>query len=472
MKSQHKKPLHIYFALFTGLTLAMGSCKKFVEIPPPVNQLTAATVFSSDATASAAIAGIYSRLSQSGFIQAITPYAAMYADETVNYEPGNQGEFALSQLTRISSPALNTNFWNLGYQYIYFANAAIGELNTGSGVSPALKANLTGEAKFIRAYLYLNLSSLFGDVPLITDTRYQSNATFPRSPKAQVMQFIIEDLKEAVELLGEQTGGEKVRANRYAAMALLARAYLYNGEWALAQQSANAVIESKKYTMLTDPSKVFLKNSSEAILQLYPTQTNQNTPDGLTFLPATAAEQPKYVITPALLSAFEPADLRKSAWIASRIFLGQSYAYPAKYRVINTSVLSEYLMVLRLAEQYLIRGEARIQLGDIENGIADLNVIRKRARPAPAPTLPNPVPDLSGSISKAEALLAMEKERQTELMCEMGHRWLDLQRTGRADKILKAVKPDTWTATAILWPIPEEQLRLNPFLEQNPGYNK
>ncbi|RQO77788.1 RagB/SusD family nutrient uptake outer membrane protein [Pedobacter sp. KBW01] len=456
--------LPVFLALMTT-----NGCKKFVEIPAPINQLTAESTFSSDATASSAIVGIYSRMSQGGMVQSITPSAGMYADELLNY--GTASDFSQSLITRSSSGTLNSNFWNLGYQYIYFCNSAMEQLPESNGVSPALKNSLSGEAKFLRAYLYLQLASLFGDVPLVTSTDFAQNASLPRSPKPLILDQVNADLKEAVALLPEVVESEKIRANRYAAMALSARAALYGGDWANAERLSDAVIESKKYLLATDLSKVFLKNSTEAILQLYPTQSGQNTPDGLTFLPASANEQPKYTLTATLLDAFEPGDLRKSAWTATRTYLGQQVSYPAKYKVLNTATLSEYLMVLRLSEQYLIRAEARIQLGETAKGIADLNLIRKRARPEATTALPNPLPDLNPAMGKADALLAVETERRRELFCENGHRWFDLQRTGRAPAVLAALKPATWIPSGILWPIPAEQLLLNPFLIQNPGYN-
>jgi len=470
-----KRPTHkpALAAILLGISLSLlSSCQKFTEIGPPVNQLTSENIFTNDATANSAIVGIYSRLSQSGLIQSVTPLTGMYSDELSNYTPSAQNEFTLSKLGRASSPTINSNFWNSAYQFIYPANAAIDQLEKSNGISAALKSSLTGEAKFIRAYLYLNLTCLFGEVPIITATGYTQNLSLPRSPRRAVMDLIITDLKEAAASLPEKIESEKIRANRWSALALLARVYLYDGQYEQAAQTASELIESKRFSLTADPGKAFLKNSSEAILQLYPTQTNQNTPDGVSFLPASATEVQKYYLTPSLLNSFEPGDLRKTSWVTSRLYLGQTYFYPCKYKVINNATLSEYLMILRLAEQYLIRAEARIRTGNIPGGAADLNILRRRSRPLATPMLPDPMADLDQNMEKPLALLMVEKERRIELMTEIGHRWFDLQRTGRAENILAALKPDTWLPTASLWPVPEEQLRLNPFLTQNPGYNK
>lgn len=124
------------------------------------------------------------------------------------------------------------------------------------------------------------------------------------------------------------------------------------------------------------------------------------------------------------------------------------------------SPAGEYHIVFRLAEQYLIRAEARIQLGKITGAIQDLNKIRARAG----------LPPLSTSMTRDNAVAALEQERRIELFAEFGHRWLDLKRTNKVDQVIGALKPSTWQPTAALWPVPQVQRRANPFLTQNKGY--
>ena len=139
---------------------------------------------------------------------------------------------------------------------------------------------------------------------------------------------------------------------------------------------------------------------------------------------------------------------------------GKTYSYPYKYKVRNGFTVTEYNMVERLAEQYLIRAEARAQQNDISGATADLDTIRVRAG----------LPVLPISLDKATCLLAVEQERRIELFMEWGHRWLDLRRTGRIDAVLGAEKSN-WTSTDSLYPIPFKEIQKNVFLTQNPGYN-
>ena len=143
---------------------------------------------------------------------------------------------------------------------------------------------------------------------------------------------------------------------------------------------------------------------------------------------------------------------------------GTTFYYPYKYKKgddysSNPPPPTEYYIVFRLAEQYLIRAEARAQQGNIGGGQADINLIRNRSG------LANTIASDKGNL-----LSAVEHERQIELFAEWGHRWLDLKRTNRADQVLGAIKGASWQSTDKVYPIPQSQIQLNPFLTQNPGY--
>jgi len=164
-------------------------------------------------------------------------------------------------------------------------------------------------------------------------------------------------------------------------------------------------------------------------------------------------------LNPQLVNAFESGDKRKSSWTASLVYNGTTYYYPYKYKSIVQGANTEYYTLLRLAEQYLIRAEARARQNNISGSQADLSVVRNRAG------LPN-----TTAGDEASLLLAIERERRVELNCEWGHRWLDLKRTNRVDAVIGAIKPATWKPTAALYPIPVGQISLNPNLTQNAGY--
>lgn len=462
MKSKYINPALLTILILFQVTF-FNSCKKFVEVENPGDQLNSDAVFRDSSTATSAITGIYSEMfTNRNFFSnsAVTLYAGMSADELFFYSPGLRNEFTQNQITFANHVNINNSFWKPAYKYIYAANLAIEKLAISPSLTGSLKNQLTGEAKIIRSLCYFHLVNLFGDVPLVTSSNYSANATSPRTSTATVYSQIINDLLDAKNLLKpEYTTNEKVRPNKWTAAALLSRCYLYTGQWQQAEAEAAAIINSGKYTLETDLNKAFLKTSTEAIWQLLPVRAGFNTYEGLEILPVSQFSAPTYLITVDLLNSFEIGDNRKNLWIKSRVFNSNTLYYPFKYKVPNGSVISEYYMMFRLAEQYLIRAEAAINQNKIMQAQADINVIRSRAG-----LINTPANDISALVS------AIEKERRSELFCEWGHRWYDLKRTSRANTVLAPIKGANWQQTDMLWPIPQPEIDLNPSLIQNPGY--
>ncbi len=455
---------HTPFVLPALLTLLLSvtACEQYVDVAPSPTLVAADKVYSGDAAATSTLLGIYAQMnvSNAAFLGngLITMSAGMSADELQYFPSTDLQPFITNQL--LSSTAQVGSLWSSGYQYLYYANAAIEGLTASTALTASVKSRLLGEAKVIRAFSLFYLTNLYGDVPLVTSTNFQVNATLGRAPQATVYQTLISDLIDAETLLPTTyaTTGEKTRPNKWTATALLARAYLYTRDWANAEAKATSLISTGGYTLTDDPNNVFLKNSTEAIWQLAPVVANVNTYVGALSIPATSSN-PLYYFTDDAPNAFDATDKRLAAWVRSYAYQGKTYNYPYKYKVKSNATVTEYLMMFRLAEQYLIRAEARAQQGNIAGAVADLNVLRSRAGLAALPT----------TLDKAALLLAIEQERRVELIAEWGHRWFDLKRTNRADAVLGA-KKSTWKATAALYPIPQSEGLANPNLTQNPGY--
>lgn len=458
-----EKILPVKIIVFILLVTILFSCKKFLEVGSPKDRLVSAEVFKDDRSAIAAMVGVYSDMMQTTkFISANTTwFLGLNADElAVPSNSASQLPFVRNELTVDNAEALAS--WNQGYQYIYYSNAILEGLKNASGVSETVKTQLMGEAKFTRAFVYFYLTNVFGDVPLLTSTDYEVNAITGRSSQSSVYSQMINDLKEAQLLLSvNYPTADRVRPNRWAATALLARIYLYTGDWANAEIESGSVINSGNYSLATLQG-AFLKGSNETIWQLYPVAQGFNTHVAPRLVPSTGTAAPIYSITTDLVNSFESGDLRKTNWLGTSIASGITHYYSNKYKVRSGSTtLTEYFIALRLAEQYLIRAEARAKLNtNLGTAIGDVNTIRLRAG----------LGNLSGTLNDQQILSAIEKERRSELFTEMGHRWFDLKRTGRIDAVLGVLKP-TWKPTAKLWPIPLTQLNRNQILVQNPGYN-
>ncbi|HWK04513.1 MAG TPA: RagB/SusD family nutrient uptake outer membrane protein [Puia sp.] len=459
----------IYLAI---LCIVFARCKKLVTIPEPVNTITTSETFSTVANANSALIGIYNDISigynggnfdfGNGFI---TVNCGLSSDE-LNYfiqDPPTL-QFQYNSLQAIN-PYVNGYLWYPIYFDIYLANTAVEGLQASTGISDSLRKQLTGEAKFLRAFCYFYATNLFGDIPLPLASDWNKTETLTRSSQNLIYNQIKVDLVDAASLLATDysvSGGERIRANKWAATALLARTNLYIKDWPNAEAQATLVINNSAQYSLDTLNGVFLANSSEAILQL---QTNTSftqyaTLEGNAIIPPLS-KQPSYYCTPQLLASFEPGDRRMLDWIDSTIYAGTTYYYPFKYKVrVGTAGNTvEYYMLLRLAEQFLIRAEARAQQNNTLGAIADLNVIRERAGLADLPT----------TLDQPQTLAAVAQERRIELFAEWGHRWLDLKRTNMASQVLKPIKIQ-WTSTAQLYPIPESEIQINPRLSQNAGY--
>lgn len=441
------------------LAVGFSSCKQFIEVPAPINQLNADVVFTDDKTATSAILGIYSDMESSSPISTyLTLLPGLSADELI-YTSGDQGFLQLANNSYLPNNPYTSAVWGI-YSTVYKANACIQGIESSTRLPPAVKNQLLGEALFSRAFCYFYLVNLFGDVPLVTSLDYRINDTLSRTPSAKIYQQIILDLTQAQTLLNSSYPSDlRVRPNIWTATALLSRVYLYTNNWANAESQASSIINSGSYT-LSSLASAFLINSNETIWQLMPVNPAFNTQEGAIFIPGDPTLIPTFPLTNDLVSAFEPGDQRLSAWTRTTTIASQLYFYPAKYKNPGGSTVTEDHIVFRLAEQYLIRAEARVQQDNIAGAIGDLNTIRSRA----GLTL------LSLSETQDQAVAAVRQERRIELFAEFGHRWLDLKRTSTVGPVLQAFKPATWQSRAALWPVPQEQIILNPSLTQNKGY--
>jgi hypothetical protein len=446
------------------IIIVFTSCKKLVEVNSPQNQLTTGNVFSDTTSAVAAQGNIYAQLDKTIEVN-YSKYLDLYADN-LDFTGSTTQDLEFFRSTISVSNTTDLTIWKNFYLVIYQCNDLIDQLPKSGKLPAANISQLTNEAKFLRAYAYFYLVNLYGKVPLILSTDVNLSAQAPQSEISTIYQQIIKDLSDAKQgLSASYPGGGKVRANKWAAAAMLSRTYLFQQNWAAAETEATGVINSGLYNILSTPNNVFLAGSNEAILQIW-TQNGFVT-SATSLIPSSNTTLPKYPVSTNLYNAFENGDLRKSSWIgtsavkAGSVTTTYHYLYKYKNRVVNASS-PEYLMALRLAEQYLIRSEARTQRGKIigtGSAAEDLNIIRNRAG------LGNTTATTSTAM-----LSAVLQERRVELFDEWGSRFLDLKRNGRLDSVIGMYKT-TWLPTAALLPIPLNELTYDNNLVQNPGYH-
>ncbi|MBN9383534.1 MAG: RagB/SusD family nutrient uptake outer membrane protein [Chitinophagaceae bacterium] len=464
----------ITLGFLISLSFLGVGCKKFVVIDPPSTQIVTASVFNDNTAATAAVTTIYSQMQSDSW--SMSQNSGLLSDELVSLSTdGSVQPYYINGL--MASSSSSTGPWKKAYSYIYQANAIIEGLAKGI-ISISIQKKLTGEAKFIRAFWNFYLVNCYGDVPLVTTTDYTTNATLKRTPKALVYQQIVRDLKDAQSLLdsnyiaGDDTTitVDRIRPTKWAATALLARAYLYNKDYANAEMESNILLSNDRYTLVKDLGSVFLANNQEAIWQLgVPDPTLFNTTDAYYFIllapPNNYGPTNTATISSNLYNAFEPGDNRKTSWIGvfSITSPDTSYYFPFKYKNSSSDII-EYNVLLRLAEQYLIHAEALVQQNKgLDQAVKDINAIRNRAG----------LGNYSGPKNQTALLSAIMHERQVELFVEWGHRWFDLIRTGNVDSVMSVVTPikgGNWKPEYALYPIPQSERNIDFNLTQNPGY--
>lgn len=451
----------MHWLLLTLPIACSFSCTKFIDIDPPATQAEASKVFATDQTATAATIGLYYQMiaSNLNFMSgAITIYPGLSADDFINISPNNDYDGFKNNNIPVASPTVNNRFWGNSYRNIYQANSVLEGLSASSSLSTPIKAQLEGEMLFTRALHYFYLINLFGDVPYETTTDYRENSILPRTPAATISMQMINDLIRSKQLLKDSYSiSTNSRPNLMAATALLARYYLFQSDWMNAEIQATEVINSGRYRLEANLNNVFIATSAETIFQL--TRPTSNTVEGSVFIPTSATVRPAFAITASLLSKFIAGDNRRANWLRSNTVSGVTYFYPFKYKIRSSTTVTENSVVLRLAELYLIRGEARAQLNNVSGSQADLNMVRMRAGLG-----------ATTATTSTDLINAVLNERHLEYFAEWGHRWFDLKRTATASAVLILVKGNNWQTDDQLYPIPQAQLLLNSALTQNKGY--
>lgn len=483
--------------MFVIVFISQTSCNKLIEVAPPVTQVNQENVYISDATAIAALTGIYIDMNNSGGYStgdnSISVLTGLSSDELklfTGVSTTNAKYFYYTNTLHANSSGSTpgTEVWRL-YSYIFRCNAIIEGLINSSVLTTEIKQQLLGEARFMRAFFYFYLVNLYGDLPLVTGTDWMVNALLSRSSSSQIYSQIISDLREAQNLLSPNfldaslrtySGNpDRVRPTKWAATALLARTFLYTQKYDSAEVQSSNLINHIALFDTVSINKVFLKNSKEVVWQLQPIGSGFNTAEGKLFiLPSTGPNSSNYPVylSKNILNSFETGDQRAvlGNWINRVIYqvtptLKDTAYYPFKYKagldvtVQTYAALTEYLMILRLSEQYLIRAEARAELGNISGALSDLNVIRRRAG----------LSNYNGATDKASFINAIIHERQVELFTEWGHRWFDLKRSNNIDGVMTTVclqKGSTWQPFQQLYPIPLDDVLRSPNIVQNQSY--
>ncbi len=490
----------IIFSLLFGF-IFLTSCNDFLDKSPLVG-VTEENFYRNEEDAIAAINAVYGALQFE-----LTPEAHfrwfwgdVMSDDS---EKGGSGPNDAPELARLESfqGPVNTGFleaeWTANYEGIYRANTVL-ERVPPIEMNETLKTRILAEAKFLRAWYFYNLVTIFGDVPLVDHVLAPSEYEMPRTAASEVWAFIERDLTEAANDLpvkSQYGAGDIGRMTKGAAQALLVKTYLYQSKFAEAQPLAEAIVNSGEYALVPDYNLIFTtagENNEESIFEIqYMTESGGNwgynngnegtltnvfqrargTFNGFGFnLPTQdfvdaffeeGFEDPRLSAT-----VFREGDQMGDRGVFTKEATGFPHDYYPKKYFNNSSEEASFGdpnpnggsndRVIRYADVLLMHAEAAYHNGNEAAALASLNLVRQRVG----------IPDVTASGS---ALLdAIYHERRVELGLE-GHRFFDLVRTGRGTSVLGSLGYTEGVHN--VFPIPESQIQAtNGAITQNPGY--
>ena len=243
------------------ITMITGSCKKFLtnEIPGAYPE---DDFYKTDEDVTQAVTGVYDMM-QAHYNSS---WASLYMVKSLLTDESNCGgsnagdQPGYQTLDDYAFDATNDKVkesWRMCYYAIYRANKVI---NKSDDLTP-LRKRLIGEAKFLRAYNYFELVTLWGDVPLVLNDIPPSQFTStPRAPKASVYAQIEKDLAEAADALPLKTaysGDDKFRVSKGSAQAMLGKTLLFEEKWLEAATQFDLVINSNVYSVAPSIASVF-----------------------------------------------------------------------------------------------------------------------------------------------------------------------------------------------------------------------
>lgn len=399
--------------------------------------------------------------------------------------------------------------WEKRYTVIARANQVIRNIDKVQAAQP-VKNKYLGEALFMSSRMYFELASNYGDsragVPIADRTKAPDTTPIPRAANVtENYNYIVNDLKKAVELLPTQESlspEEYGRPHKAAAMALLAKVYLFMEDWKNAEFWANEVMAKGNRALMANYADVFKAENSYGSEYIWSVPSTPKFTSWGSILPGVLLENKAwgeyngwgyFQPTKELFDEFETGDARRTATILKP---GDKFVFNGKERIYaSTNSLSGYqfnkymdafkyplasghvsadgdypctdyaVPLMRYAEVILIKAEAMLKQG--KNADTEINMIRKRAGLAP----------------KTGATMAdLKHERRCELAGEWPDRHRDLVRWGDAQATY--AKPlhgydgkEIWKSRVFnpqihhVWAVPQREIvNSNGVIKQNAGW--
>ncbi len=410
--------------------------------------------------------------------------------------PSDGGE--VTQFKPLSYTASNgtiKDYYSNCYKNIYFSNEA---LTLANSLADTVKNKNTfiAEALFLRSVMYYRLAQAFGGVPYVDRVLAQTDKTPARSTREEIWTNIEKDLKWAIPHLPLRVqllaSGNEGRATQNAALAILAKVYLYQKKWSDAMAMTTEIITSGDNNLNTPYAEMFTEANEygpESVFEVYADQkpseqiflsTQYGQIQGVRGIPnlGWGFNGPSQL----LMDAYEAGDPRKAATViadgetiegkkikadaaAYKFFNKKVYVSIAERALYGrTSDIQAYwlnIRIIRYADVVLMHAEAACELGNTTEALEKLEMVRNRARNGNASVLPKIT-----TTNKDELRAKIHQERRIELALEW-ERFYDLVRWDEA----KTAIPNFVVGKHELFPIPQVEIdNSEGLITQNPGY--
>lgn len=438
------------------LLLLLSGCKKFLDVQPQL-QVDESEAITNASSAQTALVGLYNLLGNDNYYGSNYPALSYLSGGDIQWT-GSQAapqEIVLHKLTADNSYV--NNAWSQIYKTILSANYIVEKVSAITDVSftQDAKNQVMGEALFIRALSYFDLARGWGGVPIILTPTYEAtdNKNVKRNTLGETYAQVLTDLDAADGLLPETTN--RNRATRKTVWALKSRYYLYQQQWDSAAYYASKVIDDNINFQLANPYGAFFQNDAvatpESVFEIDYSTSFKNGHSNW-WLPPALGGRREWSPTNQLVSLLNDPAVggNRNVLIAQTAPPGNLWYGKLYYR---TPVGTDPTYVIRIAELYLIRAEAKAHLNILDAALADVNAVRNRAGLSPIT-----------ATDVDELLSAIDQERRVEFPFETD-RWFNLVRRGQVASVLGITDPNKY-----VFPIPTSEIVANSNIQQNQGY--
>jgi hypothetical protein len=496
----------IFLACAGIMALGLSACKKSFIDKAPESSLTTGNFFKTANDAETGLIGAYATM-RNGFYQYNNLlFTDGRSDNCYVNGDDNTGEWPLENFTYSPSNTKVGGEWADLYNMIASANTVLDNVPniTDPALTAARKNQILAEARFLRAMHYYWLVTEWGPTPLVLTTNYGNNYTPKRATVAEVYAQIIADLQFADSNLpltaasnDPTTKNQIGRATQGAADAMLAKTYAQMGDYTNCLTYCNKVINGGQYSLLPHFANLWgvaNKNNAESIFEIQGNQTGTYYNYGAEIFDYVSSDNwPKrnigsYDLIQAFAAEGDTATNERYHatfnWqVANAAFNMPLNAWDPAKPIPFTNKMPDAggfdspddIELIRYADIILLAAEANNELGNTAAATTELNQIRTRAG------IPN-----TTATTKTDLALAILNERRLELVNE-GCRWHDLLRANangtiniitlmnsQHDSNGNLLKYGSNGAGVdqhlLIFPMPTNELQLNPNLTQNPGY--